>query len=114
MADQFALQDQNQVFSLLVASGTADTADTIRVLGDSITGGMVVATSGKSYSIRIDAGTVAGTTYLGKANPGSSEGSAVWQIKRLVEVSGTTTVIYADGDANFDNVWTGHGTLSYS
>jgi hypothetical protein len=53
-------------------------------------------------------------TYVGKADPGSSEASAVWQIKKIT-VSGTETIItWADGDVNFNNVWDNRAGLSFS
>lgn len=51
-------------------------------------------------------------TYLGSALPGSAEGSSVWQIRRMTNA--TLTIVYADGDANFDNNWTNRASLSYS
>lgn len=53
-------------------------------------------------------------TYIGKAQPGSAEGAALWQIKKIT-ISGTETITtYADGDAEFDNIWDNRAGLSYS
>lgn len=53
-------------------------------------------------------------TYIGKAQPGSLENAAVWQIKKIT-ISGTETITtYADGDADFNNVWDDRASLSYS
>lgn len=53
-------------------------------------------------------------TYIGLANIGSSTSAAVWQIKKM-SVSGTVTSIkFADGDANYDNIWDDRASLSYS
>lgn len=66
-----------------------------------------------NFSIRIDE-VDANTTYLGIAQIGSSESAAVWQIKKIV-VSGTvTSILWADGNDNFDNSWSNRATLSYS
>lgn len=57
---------------------------------------------------------VAGTTYIGSAAAGSAQGSAVWRIKKMVEAAGITTITYADGDTQFDNIWTNRASLTYS
>jgi hypothetical protein len=51
-------------------------------------------------------------TFIGKAEPGSLESDPVWQIQRLTNA--TTTILYADGDSNFNNIWTNYLSLSYS
>lgn len=56
----------------------------------------------------------ASNTYVGYATVGASTGSSVWKIKKIV-VSGTvTSVLYADGDSNYDNSWNSRASLSYS
>lgn len=53
--------------------------------------------------------------YIGFAKPGTSTSSASWQIKKMV-YSGTNviSILFADGDLNFDNVWDNRASLSYS
>lgn len=53
--------------------------------------------------------------YIGIARAGSAEGTAVWQIKKLV-YSGNDVikVLFAHGNAKYDNAWTGYSGLSYS
>lgn len=65
------------------------------------------------YKPIIDEST-AGTTYIGFAVPGTATSAASWQIQRVVEASSITTVTYADGNANYDNVWDNRASLSYS
>ena len=60
-------------------------------------------------TIRYDEGATYG--YLGQAAPGTSESSATWQIKRLTLAD--NVLLFADGDANFDNVWSDRGSLNY-
>lgn len=68
---------------------------------------------GSLYTVRIDE-VDATTTYFGFAAVGSSTASAVWRIKRMT-VSGTvTSILFADGNSNFDNVWDNRASLSYS
>ena len=52
-------------------------------------------------------------TYIGYAPIGSSVSSAVWRIKRTDETSGLT-VLFADGNDSFDNVWNDYATITYS
>lgn len=58
--------------------------------------------------------SVSGTTYIGVAQVASLQASGVWQIKRIIESSGITTITYADGNAEFDNVWNNRASLTYS
>lgn len=53
------------------------------------------------------------TTYVGKAAPGASQSSSVWQCMKIDESSGTV-VTFADGDSDFDNVATDLTALTYS
>lgn len=50
--------------------------------------------------------------YFGEAVTGSATSSAVWRIKRLTIATGV--ILFADGNANFDNVWNSRAGLSYS
>jgi hypothetical protein len=52
-------------------------------------------------------------TYVGSAIPGSLTSEAKWQIQR---VQGTTlvTVLFANGNADFTNIWDNRASLSYS
>ena len=53
-------------------------------------------------------------TYFGYAAAGGSTSSAVWKIKKLT-VSGTvTSILFADGNSNYDNIWNNRASLSYS
>ena len=57
--------------------------------------------------------TVGNTTYVGLGKLGSDASDAVWQILRI-QTSGTvTTVLYADGDQRFNNVWDDRLSLTY-
>ena len=57
---------------------------------------------------------VGSTTYIGEADPGSALASAVWRIKRIQVVGDVSTILWADGNSNFDNVWNNRAALSYS
>lgn len=67
-----------------------------------------------ALSVRVDV-VDSGTTYVGKAQIGAAEASAVWQIFRMLTGSdGDVTIQWADGDGEFDNIWANRATLSYS
>lgn len=66
---------------------------------------------GLNYAVKI---TEDGTsTYIGLANPGSAQGSAVWKCLKIDSSSGTV-ITWADGDEKFDNIATDLTALSYS
>ena len=54
------------------------------------------------------------TTYIGWAVPGSAQSAAVWQCCKIAVSGGTTTVTWADGNGDFDNVATDLTALTYS
>lgn len=68
------------------------------------------------YATRYDQDAATPTlAYFGKAAIASAEGSAVWQIKRMTfTTEGDINTTWADGNANFDNVWTNRAALSYT
>lgn len=130
MADQNARQDENQVPALILHTGTAGTAETIRAIADSSGNLMVNLAAGEEinigtlvvgtvsqmpYAILVDGTTTTNVTYLGLGTPGSNASSAVWQIKKIDETTANVAIInFADGDSNFDNVWDDRGTATYS
>lgn len=67
-----------------------------------------------NYAQRIDEKTTAKTVYIGKAEIGALPSSAVWQIKRISDVTTTTITTWADGNDEFDNVWDDRAILTYS
>lgn len=53
--------------------------------------------------------------YSGRAPMGSAKSAAVWQIKKYVYSSGQLVdVQWADGNADYDNVWNDRVSLTYS
>lgn len=64
-------------------------------------------------AIRIDEPT-GNLSYIGKAELGSVNGDAVWKIQRITKSGKVTTILWADGDDEFDNVWDDRASLSYS
>lgn len=59
--------------------------------------------------------TVSGTTvYVACAPIGTAQASATWQAKKIATSGNDTTITWADGNANFDNVATDLTALTYS
>ncbi len=54
-------------------------------------------------------------TYIGKALSGVATSVASWQIQRLEDTGGgDTTILFADGDRDYNNIWDDRVGLSYS
>ena len=67
----------------------------------------------KNLLLLLDDTSTANVTYIGQAAIGSDESQAVWQIKKVDETSGIV-ITYADGDANYNNIWDNRTSLTYS
>lgn len=71
--------------------------------GGTVGGGSVSV----QYSVLMDdTGTY---LYVGEALPNTATSSASWRIKRVSD----TSVLYADGNSNFDNIWDNRASYSY-
>ena len=66
-----------------------------------------------NYAIQIDE-IDANTIYIGRAEEGTLSADPYWQIKKISIVGTVTSILWADGDDNFDNVWNNRASLSYS
>jgi len=55
-----------------------------------------------------------GVTYVGKAKPGTATSLPRWQIKRVTIVGADSTVEWADGNNEYDNIWDNRAALAYS
>lgn len=53
-------------------------------------------------------------TYVGEASPGDATSDSTWKIKKISISGSITSILMADGDANYDNVWDDRASLSYS
>lgn len=65
-----------------------------------------------TYTIA-DTATSSTFIYIGKSEIGSSKSDDVWQIFRVDKTSGAE-ILYADGNAAFNNIWDNRVSLSYS
>jgi len=54
------------------------------------------------------------TEYYGFAVPGTATSAASWRIQRKSVSGSVTSYLYADGDADYDNIWDNRAALSYS
>lgn len=64
-------------------------------------------------TIRLD--TVSPTLmYVGAGPVGLSESAPAWAIRKITTTGTVLAVEWADGDDNYDNVWTDRASLSYS
>jgi hypothetical protein len=53
-------------------------------------------------------------TYQGWAPPGTATSATAWRMRRIT-ISGTvTSITWADGNSNYDNIWDNRAALSYS
>jgi hypothetical protein len=66
---------------------------------------------GNPESVRIDETT--DYQYFGYAAIGSADSGAVWKISRLT-IANPQSLLWADGNASYDNVWANRLSLSYS
>ena len=78
--------------------------------GNSITVDGAIISTDTDWSIRVDEGAT--YTYFGFAATGTLDGAASWKIKRMTNAD--TTVLWADGNNNQDNIWTNRAALAYS
>lgn len=96
--------------SVRIGDGTSLTTTTIS--GAKVGLDVSVISQGAEKSI-VDA-SVTDIYYYGFAVPTSPTSSAVWKIIRQQTVVGITTTTYADGNANYDNVWDNRTILTYA
>lgn len=54
------------------------------------------------------------TTYVGEAKTGALVSAASWRIQKISKSGSITTIVWADGDTNFDNIWANRASLTYS
>jgi len=53
--------------------------------------------------------------YRGGAVPGTLTSAAAWRVEEIViATDGDVTILFADGNDNFDNIWDNRAALSYS
>ena len=56
----------------------------------------------------------AATTYQCQAEPGTLTSAAKWRIRKILKVGTVTTISWADGNTEFDNIADNRAILTYS
>lgn len=51
--------------------------------------------------------------YLGWGQPGSATNAPLWRIQRISKTGTVTSITWADGNQNFDNIWDNRASLNY-
>jgi hypothetical protein len=55
------------------------------------------------------------TIYRGRALPGTATSSAAWRCEAItIATDGDVTILFADGNDSYDNIWDNRASLSYS
>ena len=69
-----------------------------------------------AQTIRTDTdGATPETIYRGKALPGTATSTAAWRLEEItIAADGDVSILFADGNDNYDNVWDNRAILSYS
>lgn len=78
-----------------------------------IPGGGLDRLTTDNLALIVDDTTTADTIYIGKAKTGTSSSDSDWQIKKI-DTTSYIVMTWADGDAEFNNVWDNRTSLSYS
>ena len=93
-------------------TGLGTTSQDIIDLSDRVTELEMGTSLALRYDQDADPPTVA---YLGQALPGVATTSPAWRIQKLVfNAQGDVTCTWADGNADFDNVWDNRASLTYT
>jgi hypothetical protein len=97
-----------------VVSGSASVETTTGSATVAVTGGVGPAGSEEMPVLTTRLDEVGSVTYVGKAIPGTTESAPAWQIQQITETGPDITILFADGAANFDQIWDDRLILSYS
>ena len=121
MANQQAIQDDNQSYALIAHSGTAGTAETVRVVADSagnlgvnIVSGEIIASLGtvdvlKAGSVVVTAGTIAALTNGSSYFKLSDENGTAYGVKHVSNKPRVSSMPYlydiAEGNVSGHTAW---------
>ena len=72
-----------------------------------------ISTLDTTYTVRLDEAS-ATVTYVGEGAINSVESNPVWRIRKLTTTGSVLAIQWADGNQNFDNVWTDRASLTYT
>lgn len=68
--------------------------------------------SSTKYAINLDQAD-ADTLYVGEAPIGAATSESRWRISRILTSGTITSVKWADGDQDYNNVWDNRASLTY-
>jgi hypothetical protein len=96
--------------------------DAVTSFASTIRGALIVAPGAEGFSVTPVRYTTEfdftgdSLVYFGQALPGSSTGSAVWQIRKFTYdgSNNLASMVYADGESAFTKTWTSRAGYSYS
>ena len=54
------------------------------------------------------------TTYIGVTKQGGDTSEAVWQIRKISLNGSVTSILFADGNDKYDNIWDNRASLTYT
>ena len=63
-------------------------------------------------ALRIDS-VDSNTLYVGKAIPGATETSTVWQIKKILTSGSNMSILYPEGSGNYAYSWADRASYTY-
>lgn len=69
-------------------------------------------TTSGPMAVRLDQAD-ANTLYVGEALPGTTDASAAWRVRKVLTVGTVTSILYANGESSFINIWDNRAGLNY-
>ena len=107
-------RDENSVPTLIgVSSADGTTPTDLEV--NPITGELLVAPGSRNIALQLDYQLGSNPIYIGMAPPGTLTSAALWQIRKLAfdGNDNVTSIKYANGSPNFDQVYDDRAGLTY-
>jgi hypothetical protein len=70
-------------------------------------------TTSGPMSVKLDQ-VDANTLYIGEALPGTLGSAAAWRIRKFLTAGSVSSMLYANGESSFTNIWDNRTGLSYA
>lgn len=113
---------------VLIAASTTDGITPVALYANPTTHKLLIEDSGiiaalgsiggtTKYTTLIDDTTTTNVTYIGKAVPTGADiptNTSVWQLTKIDETTGVTSIKYANGSLAFNNKWTDRVGATYA
>lgn len=107
MSDPVIVRVSDEIFRVVVDDERIGVSITDLVLNT-----QTVTAEEELYDVEIDV-SVANTTYVGQALPGTATSASEWRIKKITETVGGSSVDWANGSAGFEHAWTNRLSYTY-